>query len=103
MNGRRFMLASLLCTAAHFLASVLIVPATLKVGAATGGFSGLLTEATRILYFPILGLALYPRHWFPGRWIYVPIAVNSLLWGLGLAAATLALLALGRRLRQGGR
>ena len=103
MNGRRFMLAALSWTAAHFLASVLIVPATLKIGAATSGFSGLLTEITRALYFPILGLALYPRHWFPGRWIYVPIGVNSLLWGLGLAAVTLALLALCRRFRQGGR
>ena len=103
MKGRRFMLTTLLWAAAHFLASVLIVPATLKVGAATSGFAGLLTETTRALYFPILGLALYPRHWFPGRWIYVPIGVNSLLWGLGLAAATLTLLALLRRFRQTGR
>ncbi len=93
------MLAAFLWTAVHFLASLLIVPATLKIGAAGSGLAGLLTEATRVLYFPILGLALYPRHWFPGRWIYIPIAGNSLVWGLGLAAVTLALLALYRRSR----
>ena len=103
MRGGAFMLTALLWTALHFLASVLIVPATLKASAAGSGFTGLLTETTRVLYFPILGLALYPRHWFPGRWIYIPIAGNSLLWGLGLATATLALLALYRRSRPGGR
>ena len=102
MKARRFVLTALLWTAAHFLASVLIVPATLKIGATGSGFAGLLTEATRVLYFPILGLALYPRHWFPGRWIYIPIAGNSLVWGLGLAAVTVALLALYRRSRPQG-
>ena len=103
MKARHFALAVLLWTAVHFLASVLIVPATLKAGAAGSGFAVLLTEATRVLYFPILGLALYPRHWFPGRLIYIPIAGNSLVWGLGLATATLILLALYRRSRPGGR
>ncbi len=103
MKSKRFALAAFLWTAVHFLASVLIVPATLKVGAAGSGFAGLLTETTRVLYFPIMGLALYPRHWFPGRWIYIPIGVNSLLWGLGLAALTLAFLVLRRRFRQEGR
>ena len=42
--------------------------------------------ATRVLYFPVIGLGLYPRHWFPGPWITVPILVNSLLWGAFLAA-----------------
>lgn len=103
MKAWRFVLTALLWTAVHFLASVLIVPATLKASAAGSGFTGLLTETTRVLYFPILGLALYPRHWFPGRLIYFPIAANSLVWGLGLAAVTLTLLALYRRSRPGGR
>ena len=103
MKMRPFALAALLWTAVHFLASILIVPATLKASAAGSGFAALLTEITRVLYFPILGLALYPRHWFPGRLIYIPIAGNSLLWGLGLAAVTLVLVALYRRSRPEGR
>ena len=54
---------------------------------------GLLTLATKILYSPILTMALYPRHWFPGHLITIPIAVNSLLWGIALAL----LMVVGRR------
>jgi hypothetical protein len=75
---------------AHFAASLLIVPLTLKVGealpdgAADSFLFGLLTQTTKLLYFPILSLALYPRHWFPGQMITIAIAVNSLLWGAAL-------------------
>jgi ABC-type arginine transport system permease subunit len=55
----------------------------------------MLAEITRVLYFPIVSLALYPRHWFPGNWMTVPIAVNSLLWGAALAL----IVVVGRRLR----
>ncbi len=82
----RFLASALKWTALHFLACTLIVPATLKAGAAGSSITGLLTLVTKVLYFPILGLALYPRHWFPGHWIYVPIAFNSMVWGVGLAA-----------------
>jgi hypothetical protein len=27
---------------------------------------------------------LYSRHWFPGRWIYIPIFLNSFLWSAGI-------------------
>ncbi|MBL0713955.1 MAG: hypothetical protein JJV98_09645 [Desulfosarcina sp.] len=101
MKIARFMATGLVWAAVHFLASVLIVPATLKAGAAGSGITGLLTWLTKILYFPVLALALYPRHWFPGYWIYVPIVLNSLLWGLFLAATMRIVLALRRRLRPG--
>lgn len=87
--------------AGHFIVSLAIVPLTLKIGALVpAGPSGspvysLLAAITRILYFPVVTLALYPRHWFPGHWITVPIAVNSLLWGAALAL----LLVLNRRFR----
>ena len=42
----------------------------------------LLIWATRILYFPIISLSLYSREWFPGDLIYIPIIINSLLWGI---------------------
>jgi len=85
------LVAGVILAAGHFVASLCIVPLTLRVGEAMGdgafdsfGF-GLLTLATKILYFPILAMALYPRHWFPGQLITIPIAVNSLLWGGALA------------------
>ncbi|MGD9331383.1 MAG: hypothetical protein PVJ53_08725 [Desulfobacterales bacterium] len=74
-------------TVSHFLASLLIIPLTLRVGESLAGGSAdswvyaLLTLVTKILYFPLMALALYPRHWFPGHLITIPIAVNSLLWG----------------------
>lgn len=93
------LVAGVILAVGQFMASRLIVPLTLKVGEALAdgavdafGF-GLLTLATKILYFPILAMALYPRHWFPGQLITIPIAVNSLLWGLALAL----LMVIGRR------
>ncbi len=84
MKVVRFLASALKWSALHFLACTLIVPATLKAGAAGSGITGALTLLTKILYFPIMGLALYPRHWFPGHWIYVPIAFNSMVWGVCL-------------------
>ena len=44
----------------------------------------LLVAATRVLYFPLVTSALYPRNWFPGDLINIPIFVNSLIWGCAL-------------------
>ena len=91
MKSARPIIWGMLLATGHFLASLGIVPLTLKVGGLMGGgwgnswLYGLLTLATKVLYFPILALALYPRHWFPGELITIPIAVNSLLWGIALA------------------
>jgi len=70
----------------HFALSVLVVPGAMALAGGPfmqarplPGFR-ILVVATRILYFPIISLSLYSRQWFPGRWIYLPIAVNSLLW-----------------------
>jgi hypothetical protein len=82
-----------LLAVAHFAVCLAIVPLTLKLGEALPGrpadslLYGLLAGTTKGLYFPILSLALYPRHWFPGQLITIPIAVNSLLWGAVLALA----------------
>ncbi len=87
----RFLAAAVKWAALHFIACLLIVPVTLKAGEAGIGVAvSVLAFLTKVLYFPVLGLALYPRHLFPGQWIYVPIAVNSLVWGLLLAAAIMA-------------
>jgi len=91
MKRKPFIWNSLVLGGCHFAASLLIVPLTLRVGeivAAGAGKSmllGVLHVLTRVLYFPVIGLALYPRHWFPGPWIAIPILINSLLWGMLLA------------------
>lgn len=77
----------------HFLFSLLIVPLTLRVGDALlpGGSNSFLLELlyalTRMLYFPLVSLGLYPRHWFPGPWISVPTLANSILWGVAVIGA----------------
>jgi hypothetical protein len=37
---------------------------------------------SRILYFPVITLSLFPRNLFPGGMVYVPIALNSIIWGV---------------------
>ena len=79
----------LLIAAAHLAACRLIVFMTMHLGMfATGdrpwfGTIGkALVALTRVLYFPIVSLSLYSRHWFPGGWIYIPMIANSLLWAI---------------------
>ena len=103
MKRKPFLWYMLVIGGIHFVASLLIVPLTLRVGEFVmrdGGTNMLLTALhmlTRALYFPIIGLALYPRLWFPGHWMAAPILVNSLLWGTLLAG----MLMLGRRFQTG--
>ena len=91
MKKKRFLWTAIMIGGIHFLACQLIVPLTLRAGEifmSGSGASPILTAlhlATRVLYFPVIGLALYPRHWFPGPWIALPILANSLLWGMLLA------------------
>ena len=40
-----------------------------------------LVWTARILYFPIVTLAVFPREYFPGLLVNVPIVLNSLIWG----------------------
>lgn len=34
------------------------------------------------LYFPVITMAFYPRQFFPGNLVIVPLFINSLLWAL---------------------
>jgi hypothetical protein len=75
----------------HFVACVGIVPGTMTLVAgfdsgiqAPSVFFRILVTVTTVLHYPIISLALYSRQWFPGKWIYVPIGLNSLLWGIGI-------------------
>ena len=79
----------LLITGTHFVLGRLVIPlATSRLLAITDSNQTLtlavqlLIWATRVLYFPIISLSLYSRKWFPGDLIYIPIIINSLLWGI---------------------
>jgi hypothetical protein len=37
---------------------------------------------SKVLYFPVITMAFYPRQFFPGNLIIVPLFMNSLLWAL---------------------
>lgn len=86
---------------AHFGLSHLILPLTMALTSqAAGNADGpglavtLLVRATKLLHFPLVTLALFPREWFPGNWVYVPMAANSAIW----ACAVYCLIGLYRRL-----
>jgi hypothetical protein len=92
----------LLLACIHFGLSVLIVAASMSFLTAAGSVAAaptfgvrILVAATRILHFPIVSLAWYSRQWFPGNWIYVPMLVNSFIWGTGM----FFLFVLGKKIR----
>lgn len=75
----------------HFVLCRLVVFVTIYFNLANTGegqtlplLTRLLVSITRILYFPIVSLSLYTRQLFPGNWIFVPIFINSLLWGTAI-------------------
>jgi len=35
---------------------------------------------SKVLYFPVFTFAWYPRQFFPGNFIIIPLFINSLLW-----------------------
>jgi len=79
----------LLIAGTHFVLGRLVIPlATNRLLAITDNGQSftwlvqLLIWITRVLYFPIITLSLYSREWFPGNLIYIPIVINSLLWGI---------------------
>jgi hypothetical protein len=41
---------------------------------------------SKVLYFPVITMSFYPRQFFPGNLIVVPLFMNSLLWALSIYA-----------------
>lgn len=37
---------------------------------------------SKVLYFPVFTFALYPRQFFPGNLVVVPLFINSLIWAM---------------------
>ena len=95
MQRKTFVWLVLVLGGCHFLVSLLIVPLTLLTGDVlpSGSVKSMLMGGlhflTKVFYYPIMAYALYPRHWFPGSWITIPILVNSLLCGFLLACVVL--------------
>jgi hypothetical protein len=88
MRGRTvFLLAS----AGHFALTRVTSAMTLSLAGSaafqeSGASYAALGILSKVLYFPVVSLVLYPRGLFPGSWILLPVAVNSLLWGLAVWA-----------------
>jgi hypothetical protein len=71
----------------HFTTGLAMVYFTPSVVASESGIAGtpalrfrMLTWATRVIHYPVISRSLYSRSWFPGNWVLVPMAANSLLW-----------------------
>jgi hypothetical protein len=91
MSFQRKVLTLLWIAGAHFVCSRLILFVTMALTVRAAGTSDgpgtavtLLVRMTKLLYFPLVTLALYPRQWFPGDWVYVPMALNSIIWAFGI-------------------
>ena len=90
----------------HFTASVAIIAISMSVAPAINptqmnvGFQ-VLVALTRILHFPIITLSWYSRQWFPGDWIYVPMAANSMIWAAAFWVIYSLVKKLGKRINHG--
>jgi hypothetical protein len=80
----KIILKTLLISLMHFV--VVIVITWLGLLVIESGVKSFLTLifvwVSRILYFPIVTLSLFPRNLFPGGMIYIPIILNSFIWGI---------------------
>ena len=91
MSFKRRVLTLLVIAGAHLAFSRLILSVTLSLTARAAGTPDgpgtavvLLVRVTKLLFFPLVTLALYPREWFPGHWLYVPMVLNSTIWAFGI-------------------
>jgi hypothetical protein len=41
-----------------------------------------LMAISKVLYFPVFTFAWYPRQFFPGNFVIIPLFINSLLWAV---------------------
>jgi hypothetical protein len=77
------------CIAAvHFVVTKMVAMITYSVFAANtdetriSSIGHLLMMISRVLYFPVMTMAWYPRRFFPGNFILIPLLINSLIWGI---------------------
>ena len=60
-------------------------------GTMTSLFKTAVVWASRVLYFPVITLSLFPREMFPGGLVYVPILLNSFVWAIFICLAAAAI------------
>jgi hypothetical protein len=74
--------------AAQFVVTKMVTFITLSVFTANADearvshIGHLLMMVSRVLYFPVMTMAWYPRRFFPGNFIVIPLVVNSLIWAI---------------------
>jgi hypothetical protein len=72
----------------HFVVTKMVTFITLSVFSANAGEARMssmghfLMLISRVLYFPVMTMAWYPRRFFPGDFILIPMVINSLIWGV---------------------
>ncbi len=78
-----------LCIAVvHFVVTKMVSMITFSVFTANvnetpaSSMGHLLMMISRVLYFPVMTMAWYPRRFFPGNFILIPLFINSLLWAI---------------------
>ena len=82
---------------AHFVVTKVVTRITFSVVTANAeeirmSFTGhLLMIISKVLYFPVMSLAWYPRRFFPGNFILIPLFINSLVWAVVLYLIFLAI------------
>jgi len=66
-----------------FVSMITLFVVTANVNETQMSFIGrLMMMLSKVLYFPVITLAWYPRQFFPGNFIFIPLFINSLLWAL---------------------
>jgi hypothetical protein len=71
------------CAVTKIISSITLSVVTANVHNAQMPVMGrLFMWISKVLYFPVITMAFYPRQFFPGNLIIVPLFMNSLLWAL---------------------
>jgi hypothetical protein len=70
-----------------FVSMVTLSVVTANVNETQMSFIGrLMMMLSKVLYFPVITMAWYPRQFFPGNFVVIPLFVNSLLWAFVIYA-----------------
>ena len=71
------------CAFTKIISSITLSVVTANIHKAQMPLMGrLLMLISKVFYFPVITMAFYPRQFFPGNLIIIPLFINSLLWAL---------------------
>ena len=78
-----FVIAVVHAVFTKFVSMITLSVVTANVNSAQMSLIGrMMMMLSKVLYFPVMTLAWYPRQFFPGNFVVIPLFVNSLLWAL---------------------